>query len=129
MAKKLTQSSNVGNGSVLDRRSIPFKMCIQESLDNNYCFKCMDKASLRALDSFITETVDKRLSITEVDSLFLRTKGHGQNYEEITINGITRQVFHYGKNRNPFRIFGYYNEEGYLVIYRIDPKHKTHKSK
>lgn len=103
-------------------------MCIQESLDNKYCFKSLDKASLKALDFFITQTVDKGLSITEVDNLFLRTKGQGPKYEEKTINGVKRQVYHYGKDQKAFRIFGYYNEEGYLVIHRIDPKHKSHKS-
>lgn len=128
MVKILTNQSKAGNGSLLDRRSVPFKMCIQESLDNKYCFKSLDKTSLKELDTFISQTVSKGLSITEVDNLFLRTKGQGPKYEEKTINGIQRQVYHYGKNRNPFRIFGYYNEEGYLVIHRIDPKHKTHKT-
>lgn len=131
LAQNLTLNTNVesGNGSFLDRKSMRFKLCIQECLDKKYCFKKMDKGSLKALDLFISETVDKNLTITEVDSLFLRTKGNGSNFEEIKINGSTRQVFHYGKDRNPFRVFGYYNEDGYLVIHKIDPKHKTHKMK
>lgn len=129
MAHQLTRVAETGNGSILNRRKMRFKFCIQESLDNRYCFKCLNKESLRALDNFIKQTVDKQLSITEVDDLFLRTKGRGQNYELKVINGAQREVFHYGKDRTPFRIFGYYNEEGYFVIYRIDPNHKTHKSK
>jgi hypothetical protein len=129
LAKKLTRDVVVENGSFLDRKSMKFRFCIQECLDNKYCFKKMDKGSLKELDKFIAETAGKNLSITEVDKLFLRTKGRGSNYEEVEINGIKREVYHYGKDQNPFRVFGYYNEDGYLVIYRIDPKHKSHKCK
>ncbi|MDN6147175.1 MAG: hypothetical protein L0L95_14150 [Staphylococcus equorum] len=132
MVKKLTnqnQTSKKSNGTILDRTSKPFRLCIQECLDNNFSFKKMKKDSLKKLDQFIENTTDKHLSITEVDELFLRTKGPGKQSREVTIKGIERQVFHYGKDRDPFRIFGYFNEDGYFVVYRIDPNHKTDKQK
>ena len=43
------------------------------------------------------------------------------------IGGIEREVVHYGKDRNPFRVHGYFNNDGYFVIYKIDPSHNVHK--
>lgn len=59
MAKKLTRDVVVENGSFLDRKSMKFRFCIQECLDNKYCFKKMDKGSLKELDKFIAETAGK----------------------------------------------------------------------
>ena len=67
------------------------------------------------------------MTISQVESEFLRTKGKVSEREIIA--GVEREIFHLGKNRNKFRIFGYYNEDGYFVIHRIDPKHQYHKVK
>lgn len=129
LAKRLTNTKQTGNGSFLDRKQMSFKFCIQECLDRDFCFTNLSKGNLRSFENFIKETVEKNLSITEVDKLFLRTQGHGSKYCEETIKGIKRQIFHYGKDRNPFRIHGYFNEDGYFVIHKIDPNHKVHRSK
>ncbi len=98
-----------------------FKISICEQLDNRYCFKDLNREALKSLHAFIDETVGKKLTISQTEDLFLRTKGQVvQN-----ING--RDLIHFGKNRNPFRIFGYYNSDGYFNIIRIDPKHNTNK--
>lgn len=89
----------------------------------------MDRESLKTLDNFISQTTAKNLTVTEVDALFLRTQGNGSNYEEVEIDGISRQIYHYGKDRTPFRLFGYFNEDGYFVLHKIDAKHKSHKMK
>lgn len=98
-----------------------FKLAISEQLENKYCFKDLRPEDIKTFHNFLDETVGKGLTITEVDSMFLRTRG-GVKQE---ING--RDVVHYGKNRQAFRIFGYYNQDGYFTITRIDPKHKTNK--
>lgn len=98
-----------------------FKISICEQLDNGYCFKNLKSEALRNLHSFIDETVGKKLTISETEGLFLRTKGQVVQ----KING--RDLIHFGKDRKPFRIFGYYNSEGYFNITRIDPNHNTNK--
>lgn len=122
---KLTKSKNVvsdtGSPLVYVKNS-PFKIAICEQLDNNFCFKDLKNSDIKHLHKFIDETIGKNLTISKVDKLYLRTKGQIQQ----EISG--REVIHYGKNNQPFRIFGYYNSDGYFNITRIDPKHKTHKS-
>ena len=69
----------------------------------------------------------KQLSISTVDKLYLRMKGTVR--EKAEINGINRDIVHYGFDRSLFRLHGYFNELNYFVIYKIDPKHKVHKVK
>lgn len=130
MAKKLTEKNKSSKPakSRLVKTEMKFKLCIQENLDNKYCFTCLKKqsAALVDLDYFISETVHKNLSISSVDKLYLRKKGTIKTIE--VVNGKEREVVHYGKDMTKFRIHGYYNDDGYFVIHRIDPKHKVHKS-
>lgn len=119
-----TSSSSSGNAK-LTVVNAKFKVCIQEPLHQKYCFKKLKKESLHAFEQFIGETVGKNLTISDVDNLFLRKKGPVKNKE--IIQGIEREVVHYGKDRNPFRLHGYYNEDGYFVLHKIDPKHNVHK--
>lgn len=129
MSGKLTnQTESKTRGVQLTRiQNAPFKLCIQESLDKKFCFnKLSGGKHLREWHNFVEETVGKKLSISEVDSLFLRIKGEVS--VEQKIHGITRKVVHYGKDKKTFRIHGYYNDDGYFVIHKIDPTHKEHKS-
>ena len=112
-------------GEKLVKSDFEFKMAISTTLDNNYSFKQMNKKDLQKLDQFIKETVGKHLTISKVDELFLRTKGPVKSKEKI--DGMQRDVVHYGKDRTPFRIHGFYNDDGYFVIYQIDTNHKKHK--
>lgn len=126
MAGKLTnQTTNDNQGSRLAKTEVKFKLSIEHALHNNFCFKKLNKDNLMQLDRFIDETVEKGLTISEVDNLFLRKKGPKEQKE---IKGIKQDIVHYGKDRNPFRIFGYYSPHGYFVLTRIDPNHKTHKA-
>lgn len=121
---KLTNSTSApsNGGKQLTRGTgKPFKIAICEQLDNDFCFKKLKPSDLKEFHNFIDETVEKKLTISQVDALFLRKKGDIKQ----DING--REVFHYGKDRKPFRVFGYYNEDGYFNVTRIDPKHKTNK--
>ncbi|MEW4353817.1 MAG6450 family protein [Streptococcus pneumoniae] len=99
-----------------------FKISICEQLDNGYSFKNLTKESLKNLHTFIDETVGKNLTISKTEKLYLRTKGEVKQ----TIAG--REVIHFGKDMKAFRIFGYYNNDGYFNITRIDFKHNTNKS-
>lgn len=113
-------------GSLLTKKpNMPFRIAIDDSLENRYCFKDLKGEGIKSFHSFIEETVGKDLSIGTVDDLFLRTKGPVK--EKMTVHGSERDVIHYGKDRKPFRVFGYYNQYGYFVLTRIDPKHKTHR--
>lgn len=113
------KSPSMGGSPLTSSKNYLFKIAICEQLDNNFCFKHLKSGDLRAFHSFIDETVGRQLTISEVDKLFLRTRGSVKQ----EVNG--KEVIHYGKDRKPFRVFGYYNSDSYFVITRIDPKHKT----
>jgi hypothetical protein len=122
--KKLTENNKVHSSkgaSLTTLQNIPFKISISRQLDNNFAFKDLKPADLKALHNFISQTIGEKLTITEVDKLFLRTKGG------VTQNINNEDVIHYGKDRTKFRVFGYYNSENYFNITRIDPKHETNK--
>jgi hypothetical protein len=121
----ITNEKNLNSSLLLtNKNSILFKMSIEHSLDNRYDFKKLDSSSLKSLHNFIENTVGKNLTISKVEALFLRTRG--DVFSDETINGSERSIIHFGKDRDPFRIHGYYNNF-YFVICKIDPKHKVHK--
>lgn len=125
--KKLTNKN--GNGKSYSRLTnndnLKFRMAISGSLNGKYSIKNLKEGDIKHFHKFIEETVGKELTITQVDKLFLRTKGKISEKEDV--HGRKREIIHYGKDRNPFRIFGYYDDNGYFVIYKIDPKHRIHK--
>lgn len=126
MGKKLTnfnKKQQTGQAVLTDRTANIFKISICEQLDNNYCFKKLKPEDMKQLHAFIDETVGKQLTISLVDQLFLRTKGQVTEKDK-----QGRAICHYGKDSQPFRIFGYYNTDGYFNITKIDPKHRVHKS-
>lgn len=107
------------------RSSRKFMLTIDHKLDNHYQFKDLKSSELQIFSTFLLQTVGKSLTISEVDKLFLRTKG--PKSEEVVCGNKVSMV-HYGKDRARFRVFGYYNDDGYFVIHRLDPKHNFHKS-
>jgi hypothetical protein len=128
---KLTDRTDEENSEpsllLTNRNSISFRMSIEHSLENGYDFKKLNSSSLKNLHSFIENTIGKNLTISEVEKLFLRTKGDVFSNE--VINGLERKIIHFGKDRHSFRIHGYYNEKNnfYFVICKIDPNHKVNK--
>lgn len=99
-----------------------FKIAFGSKLDSRYCFKTKKGKELsEKFHYFLEQTVYKDLSITEVDELFLRTKGPVKE----NLNGI--DLLHYGKDRTTFRVHGYYDSKGYFNVYRLDLDHKYHK--
>lgn len=113
-------------GTKLDKNQLKFKIALTGNLFNNYGFKDLKPEAIRAFHKFIDETVGKKLTITNAESKLLRTKGK-PSYKEL-VNGKKRDIVHFGQGNTPFRVFGYYNDDGYFVICRIDPSHKFHKT-
>lgn len=107
-----------------ENSSVKFKVAITETLQNGYSFKDLKSKDVKSFERFVSETVGKDLSISQVDDMFLRR--HVKPMNEIEINGRKRNIIHYGKDRKKFRIFGYYDDNGYFVLYKIDTEHKTH---
>lgn len=122
-----TVESGGANGGRLDRRRSTFKIALEEFLHGNFNFNKLNAEDRKAFQEFLDKTVYKQLDISTVDSLYLRMKGTIREVAEI--NGTKRDIVHYGQKRNAFRLYGYYNELNYFVIYKIDAKHKVHKSR
>lgn len=124
---KLTEAAQSEKAAMplTNKNHVRFRISIEHDLCNSYAFKDLKPSSLSEFHHFLSETVGKELTITQVDTLFLRTKGKVKTKE--TVCGIERDIVHYGKNRTRFRIHGYYNEHRYFVIWKIDPNHDVHK--
>lgn len=123
MPRTLPREVSPSKGTRLSHDEVPFRIVFEVKLDKGYELKDMTRPHMTEFHRFLCDTVYKGLTITEVDKLYLRkaglskapaTKSHGM------------ELMHYGKDRNPFRIFGYYNMDGYFVICRIDGSHQTH---
>ena len=126
MAQKLSNNKPVREGgSRLDRRTAAFKIALEDYMHGSFNFGKMDSSGRKDLQTFLDKTVYKQLSISTVDRLYLRMKGTVR--EKAEINGISRDIVHYGFDRSLFRLHGYFNELNYFVIYKIDPKHKVHR--
>lgn len=125
MIKKLTNSNQESfqGERLANVKQMPFKVSIEHSLTNNFCFKDLKQADIKVFHKFIEDTVGKGSTITTVESQFKRDRGPK---ETIEVSGTDYEFVHLGKDRNPFRVFGYFKGE-YFVLCRIDPKHKTHK--
>lgn len=126
MAEKLTNNNQMASQGerLANVKQMPFKVSIEHSLTNKYCFKDLKQADIKTFHKFIEETVGKELTITTVEDQFKRKKGPKESVE---VNGTDYELIHLGKDQKPFRIFGYFKGE-YFVLYKIDPKHTTHKS-
>ncbi|MFC6179817.1 MAG6450 family protein [Lactiplantibacillus daowaiensis] len=105
-------------------REQQFKLAIETTLDHNFDFKHLKTQDSRQFNLFITKTVGRELSVTAVKPLFLRTGGpRGAKNIEL-INGVPCSVMHFSDGTRDFRIHGYYNMQGYLVVVRIDAHHQ-----
>ena len=109
----------------LPDKEIQFKVAFAEKLENKFEIKDMTERHVKEFHRFISETVYKKLTISQVEALYLRKEGLS-NAPKISYND--KEIVHFGKDRNPFRLFGYYSQNGYFVVCRIDGNHKTHKS-
>ena len=112
------------NGTKFIKETAKFKLSFEEKLDNGYELKDLKHNQPEEFHRFVAETVYKGLTISKVDELFLRKSGDAPR-----IKRGDNDLLHYGKAGNPFRLFGYYNTDGYFVVCRIDAGHNTHKRK
>ena len=124
MGKLLQDNISTVKGSRLTKEDTKFRIAFEVKLANGFEIKDMEMKHNAEFHNFISETVYKELTISEVDKLFLRKQGLGSappvKYGDI-------ELIHYGKDMKPFRLFGYYNKDGYFVVCRIDGKHKTNR--
>lgn len=128
MAKKLSKNNNNrSKGSRLaNSRSKPFRLSISSAISNKYNFYKLNKnRGYKKLQTFVDETIKKGLTISETENQFLRKRKRVVRIENI--NGNEQEIIHFGKDRDSFRIFGYYDENDYFAITAIDPNHKVHK--
>lgn len=129
MAQILTRVTGVQESDIqplANIPSLPFKISIEHSLDNKYGLKDMKNNGVKKLHDFIEVTVGRNLTISEVEALYLRKRGLSKDLIRQVVNGGKRDILHFGKDRQPFRIFGYYNSQ-YFVLTRIDCAHDTNK--
>ncbi len=123
MAKRLVKNEDISDGSKLRVQQMPFRICFDHCLDNGYEIGNMTQQHITELHRFLKETVYKGLTVSQVDGQYLRKQG--LSAPSIKYGDYT--LIHYGKDRNSFRLFGYYNDDGYFAICRIDGNHQTNK--
>ena len=123
--------SNLGNYNSkeykpvrLSNKSKNFKIALEENmLENNYSFKGINKNDgHKEFDRFINKILGK--TITDVEKNWKRASTVKEN---ANIKNEKREILHLGEGKKKLRLFGYYNEEYYFVITRIDPNHNVHK--
>ena len=124
MAQRLQKTMSGVKGNRLLLKENLFRIAFEVKLDNGFELKDMLQNHVQEFHRFVCDTVYKGLTISQVDKLFLRKSGLSKAPVVIS-NG--RELIHYGKDRNPFRIFGYYNSDAYFVVCRIDGAHSTNK--
>lgn len=135
MVKKLSdirQKENAASPLTNVKRK-KFKIAFGAKLDNKFCFKShAPNTNAKEFQKFLEQTVYKGLYISDVEDLFKRKRGKDEiSIRDVNEHDVTEEIeveiLHFGKDRNPFRIFGYYDRHSYFNITRIDPQHKTHK--
>lgn len=137
MAKKLAKVNKVNPAAtpLTKVKRKKFKIAFGTRLDNNYCFKSNSpNNNAKEFQKFLEETVYKGLYISDVEDLFKRKRGPKDKAvlnvnDEDTNEDVEVEILHFGKDRKPFRIFGYYDKNKYFNVTKIDPKHNAHKQK
>ncbi|MFC6402322.1 MAG6450 family protein [Mammaliicoccus sciuri] len=124
----LDSNKHTAKGKKLaDLKSQKFKIAFGTELENKFCFDTnKPKKVTDGLHKFLKETVYKDLSISMVDQKYLRTRGNPKEKVKYGTNSQL-EIQHYGFDKNPFRIFGFYDDKGYFNVTRLDIDHKTHK--
>ena len=118
------RNRNIDERIKLTNPQRPFRISFEVKLDNGFELKDMTQKHIQEFHNFLRDTVYKGLTNSQVDKLFLRKKGLSDAPPTISHG---KELIHYGKSGNPFRIFGYYNQDGYFVICRVDGAHQTNK--
>lgn len=126
--KELTKNIGVNqrlHNNLILNKDVTFKIAIQHKLDNDFDFKSLKREGLKKFQAFIYSIFKENMTISQVEKLFLRTKG--EVFKNVTIKDEFVKEIHLGKNVSKFRLFGYFNQDNYFVITKIDPNHDFHK--
>ncbi len=126
MTKKLPHPKPSTDAIIYPNKERPFTIAFAVELENGYELKDMTLAHMKEFHRFVCDTVYKGLTVSQVDDMYLRKRGMSNALPIKYKNDI--ELLHYGKSCNSFRIFGYYDKNGYFVVCRIDGGHNTHKS-
>lgn len=125
MGRTLDNKTGKADPPELERaKDSPFVMAFKVPLMNGYEIKDMRERDKKELQRFLEDTVYKGLTISQVDKLYLRKQGLA---DAPPVKYKDMELYHYGKDNNPFRVFGYYDQNKYFIICRIDGKHNTHR--
>lgn len=123
MPRTLPREESQAKWTRLSYHEVPFRIVIEEKLDNGYELKDMTRQHITENHRFLCDTEYKELTITEVGKLYLCKEGLSKA-PVIESHGL--ELIHYGKYKNPFRIFGYYNtvrrgrhKNAYLAFFRM----------
>lgn len=106
-----------------NRTSVRFKLAITDVLQNPYTFGEMKGREVKEFSVSLKKTVGRNMTISEVEHSFLRMAGPSGAKNIEKINGEEQTTFHFDNGKRDFRVHGYYNEDGYFCIIRIDPHH------
>ncbi|WP_247965328.1 MAG6450 family protein [Lactiplantibacillus plantarum] len=119
-------SKGINNQTLVASRnsSIPFKIALEDSLISPYTFKKAKTEGAKGFGDFVSKTVGKHLTITQVEKLYLRTDGPSGAKNKEKIGEVSREMYHFGNGTRNFRVHGYYNAQNYFCLCRIDPNHK-----
>ena len=121
-SKILQHNTSKTKGTRLSKDEVKFKIVFEVKLDNGFEIKDMKQQHTQDFHKFLSDTIYKNLTISQVETLFLRKQGDAP-----AVKSHNEELLHFGKSSKPFRIFGYYNSDGYFVICRIDGAHETNK--
>lgn len=113
--KTLSKIAKHKEGSVLEKRRLPFNLCFQYKLASGYTLDKLSSDNVKTLQRFLDKI--SKMTFVEADKLFLRENDREDNY-----NGV--QVIHYAIS-DRFRIHGIIESSKFCVI-RLDPNHRFH---
>ncbi|WP_278307733.1 MAG6450 family protein [Mycoplasma feriruminatoris] len=123
--KILSKHLNVEVKRKLIKDNLSFKIAIVHKLDNGFDFKSLNPDTLKNFHNFINDIFNKKMTISQIENLYMRKKTNPFTSRVIDQNIEVREI-HLGKGEKQFRLFGYFNEDSYFVLTKIDPGHKFH---
>ncbi|SRX64188.1 MAG6450 family protein [Mycoplasma mycoides] len=120
-----SNNSKISTSPKLFKKDIFFKIAIVHKLDNGFDFKSLTIEGIKEFHNFINEILNKKMTISQVENLYMRKTSNPFNNRTVDQQIEIREI-HLGKNRQPFRLFGYFNDDNYFVLTKIDPNHNFH---
>ncbi len=129
MNKKLTSELNLNKKTNLfhTNKEIVFKFAIVNKLDNGYDFKSLDLDGLKKFNNFVNDILEKKMTISQVEKTYMRKRFKPLVKRHIKEQDMDVKEIHLGKDQQKFRLFGYFNENNYFVLTKIDSKHDFNK--